>query len=66
MSKSNSGLSLSIILFIGFLFICPYLINAYKLFNCDFASDYTCEVIHGVGVIVAPTSFVTVWFGSDN
>jgi len=43
----------------------PYGINAYKFIQCDFESDYTCEVMHGIGVFVPPASFITVWFASD-
>jgi len=40
--------------------------NMYKLIECDFESNYKCEVIHAVGVLVPPTSVITVWFGTDN
>jgi hypothetical protein len=42
-----------------------YGINIYKLVQCDFASDYKCEILHGVGVVVAPASVVTAWVGTD-
>ena len=43
----------------------PYLINGYKLSNCDFESDYKCEAVHGIGVILPPTAIITVWFDDD-
>ena len=43
----------------------PWFWNAAKLFSCDFESNYRCEIIHGVGVVVPPLSIVTVWFGDD-
>jgi len=43
----------------------PYIVNAYKFAGCDFDADYKCEAIHGVGIIVPPAAFVTVWFSSD-
>jgi len=53
-------------LFIIFVIaVTPYLWNGYKLSNCDFESDYKCEIIHGIGVVVPPLAFVTVWFGDD-
>jgi hypothetical protein len=47
------------------IFCLPWLVNAYKLFNCDFTSDYKCEAIHATGVFVPPLAFITVWFDSD-
>ena len=43
----------------------PYAWNGYKLSNCDFESNYKCEAIHGIGVVIPPTAFITVWFGDD-
>ena len=40
--------------------------NGVKLASCDFESDYKCEAIHGVGLVIPPTSVITVWFGDDN
>lgn len=48
----------------GIIFAWP--INIYRLSNCDFKSDYKCEVTHTIGVVVAPASLVTVWFDTDN
>jgi len=39
--------------------------NAYKLTECDFESNYKCEVIHGVGVIVPHSAIIAVWFDTD-
>lgn len=44
----------------------PYVWNGYKFINCDFKSDYKCEVIHGAGVFVPPASWITVWFDGDD
>jgi hypothetical protein len=43
-----------------------YVGNVIKVTNCDFESDYKCEVIHGVGVIVPPAALITVWFEDDS
>ena len=43
----------------------PWVWNGYKFAQCDFESDYKCEVIHAIGVIVPPASWVTVWFDTD-
>lgn len=53
------------VLIIAF-FTAPWVINFVKLTNCDFESNYKCEIIHGVGVVIPPTSWVTVWFESDS
>ena len=42
-----------------------WLINVAKFVDCDFKSGYKCEVVHGVGIVLAPASIITVWFGSD-
>lgn len=35
--------------------------NFIKLTDCDFKSDYKCEVVHVLGIV--PTiSLITVWF----
>lgn len=56
---------MAMLVFMGVL-LAPWVCNFYKLSNCDFDSDYKCEVIHGVGVVVPPASYITVWFGDDS
>jgi len=53
-----------ILLVLGGVF--SYVGNVIKVTNCDFASDFRCEVIHGVGVIIPPASLITVWFEDDS
>ena len=53
-------------LIITVLAITPYCWNGYKLANCDFKSDYKCEIIHGIGVVIPPSALITVWFDADN
>lgn len=43
----------------------PWILNAVKFANCDFQSDWKCEVIHGAGVFIPPASFITVWVATD-
>lgn len=43
----------------------PWFINSYKFSQCDFESNYKCELIHFAGVIVPPIAMLTVWFGTD-
>ena len=50
---------------IAILIFTIWLWNAAKLANCDFESNYKCEVIHAVGVVIPPAALVTVWFASD-
>lgn len=54
-----------VVISVWLLFVIMYGINIYKLVQCDFASDYKCEILHGVGVVVAPASVVTAWVGTD-
>ena len=58
-------MNLKTLLILFILAVTPYLWNGYKLANCDFESSYKCEVIHGIGVIIPPAAFVTVWFSVD-
>ena len=52
-----------VLAFVVFVIVAwPY--NMYKLTECDFESDYKCEVMHGLGVIPALAPF-TVWVGTD-
>ena len=43
----------------------PWVFNFIKLTNCDFEPSYRCEVIHGIGVFIPPTAWITVWFDTD-
>lgn len=47
------------------LFCAPWVWNVVKLVSCDFESNYRCEVIHGIGVVVPQAAFITVWFSDD-
>ena len=42
-----------------------YLHNIYALTQCDFESEYHCEITHGAGVIFPPAALVTTWLGTD-
>lgn len=55
----------STVLIISVLAITPYVWNGFKLASCDFESDYKCEIIHGIGVLIPPTAFIAVWFNDD-
>ena len=41
-----------------------WLVNLFKLTNCDFEAPYRCEVIHAAGII-PPVALVTAWIASD-
>lgn len=57
---------IELLLVVSLVIVVSWIWNAAKLTACDFESDYRCEVIHGVGLIVPPLSVVTVWFADDN
>ena len=44
----------------------PWVWNVAKFVDCDFESDYKCEAIHGIGVVIPPASYITVWFADDS
>lgn len=56
---------IAILIFVA-AFVAAYATNAYKFSECDFESNYKCEVVHGIGVFIPPTSWVTVWFDVDD
>jgi hypothetical protein len=53
------------ILIIWVLLVTPWIWNTVKFASCDFKSDYKCEVIHIIGVIIPPAAYITVWFADD-
>ena len=59
-------MKLTALLVIAALLSVPWIWNAVKFTDCDFTSDYKCEVIHGTGVFVPPAAFLTVWFEDDS
>lgn len=59
-------MKLSAFLIIVVIGATPWVWNAYKFANCDFESDFKCEVIHGTGVFIPPASWITVWFSDDS
>ena len=52
------------IVILFFILIVSWTVNFYKFTQCDFKSDYKCEVMHGIGLFPS-VSFITVWFGTD-
>lgn len=58
-------MKLSTMLIILVIAAIPWVWNGVKFTNCDFESDYKCEIIHGAGVFIPPASWITVWFGTD-
>ena len=58
-------MNLKTIIILAVLACIPYVWNAYKLAGCDFKSDYKCEVVHGIGAVIPPAAFITVWFDDD-
>ena len=53
-----------LIITVALVLLLSWPVNVYKLTQCDFESDYKCEVLHGVG-LVPGLSPITVWFGTD-
>ncbi len=38
------------------IFSSPWVVNAWKLSDCDFEGNLKCEFIHGVGLVIPPTA----------
>lgn len=53
-----------IVLFIIFSTVFLYAGNIYKLTQCDFKSDYKCEILHWIGIF-PPLSLFTYWIWTD-
>jgi len=45
--------------------VCTFLINAYKLTQCDYESPWKCEAVHALGLFIPPLSLITVWSDDD-
>lgn len=58
-------MKLTTLLIIFAIAITPWVWNAAKFAQCDFESNYKCEIIHGIGLFVPPASWITVWFDTD-
>jgi hypothetical protein len=53
------------ILIIFIVFVAIWITNLLKFLDCDFESNYKCEVVHGVGVFIPPVSVFTAWVKAD-
>jgi len=53
------------ILLVALIFAAPWIVNGIKFAHCDFEGNMKCELIHGIGVVIPPTSWITVWFDTD-
>ena len=51
-----------IVIFIWLSVIICWIINVVKFIQCDFASPYKEEIIHLIGILIPPSSVITVWF----
>lgn len=60
--RNESATGGCLIMMIWLIFAMAWLINVVKFVQCDFKESYKEEVIHGVGIVFAPTAIVTVWY----
>ena len=61
MDKFLSGTGIFYV--IGLLYILiAWVVNLVGFIGLDFEPSYKLEIIKGIGVFIAPTSGVTVWF----
>lgn len=47
------------------LVLTPWLFNFEQFNNCFENGNSQCEIIHGIGVLFPPLSYITVWFPDD-
>jgi len=60
----SGGGAILVIAFMLFA-VCTFLINAYKLTQCDWKTPIKCEAVHALGLVVPPLSLITVWSDDD-
>ena len=69
MSKGEATAGIGIagcLICIGIACLAVWPFNLYKLIKCDWTNDnWKPEIVHGIGVVLPPASYVTVWFGTD-
>ena len=59
----KTSLVFRIMYVLGWIYlIISWIVNLVKFFNCDFDSPYKDEIIHGIGILLAPLSMITCWF----
>jgi len=58
-TKQKGNVAFAVI--VSIILCLPWMVNAYKLFNCDFRPDYKCEVIHTLGFVIPPASYITMF-----
>lgn len=64
-SSNSAGAALGVGIFTVLLHIAAiatWIVNLVQFCQCDFASPYKEEAIHGIGVFIPYTSLATVWF----
>lgn len=61
MKNPPKGCLIPYLILWNILIIC-YIINIYRLFQCDFKEPYKEEIIHLIGVFIPPLNLITVWF----
>ena len=57
MEENNTG-----VLLVVAVFAMAWIINIAKFFACDFDAPYKEEIIHFLGIVIAPGSIITAWF----
>ncbi len=43
-----------------------YILNIIALTECDFQPSYKAEVLHFVGIVVAPVGMIVGWWGVED
>ena len=66
MKKQNGFILVELLVVMVLVFgLSAWVWNAVKLASCDFESNYRCEALHVIGLVVPPLSIITVWFDDD-
>ena len=60
MTRTSVDLGIGGCLLWLFFAVC-WIVNLVKLLRCDFDAPYREEIIHAIGLVVAPASIITCW-----
>lgn len=67
LGSANVGVIAGLVLVLFYIVIALFSVYCYvgniiAFAHCDFKAPYKGEIIHGLGIVVPPASYVTVWF----
>jgi len=65
-NRDSTFISIIFYMLLLLLLAASWFINGMRFMDCNFEPNYRCEAIHGIGIIMPPASYITVWFADDD